>query len=88
MEKYRNANELCDRMSIVRQFTKRPNCQQILDKKYLWALGSDELQINQILNNILEADDQNQEFTVESMIRLRINNKSHNSVSTQYSNYS
>ncbi len=66
MEKYRNANELCDRMSIVRQLEKWPNCEEILEKKHLWALSSSELEFGENLNNTLEPNDQNDDFSIES----------------------
>lgn len=45
----------------------------------MWALSLNELEINEKLNNFLETNDPNEEFSVESMLRLRINYKSNNS---------
>jgi hypothetical protein len=78
MEKYRNAVNLCDRLSIVRQFSKRSNCEVILKEKHLWAKSLNELNINEKLNHFLETNDQNVELSVESMLRLRINHESDN----------
>jgi hypothetical protein len=78
MEKFRNASELCDRMPFVRQFSKPPNYEEILDEKHLWDLSLNELNINEKLNNFLETNDQNVELSVESILRLRINYKSDN----------
>ncbi len=42
--KYRNASDLCERMSYLK-FAKRPNCDKILDEKHLWALGLHEFEV-------------------------------------------
>jgi hypothetical protein len=56
-----------------RKFSKRPNCYQILNEHHLWALCKNELEIDQNLNKILESE--NEDFSVESMIKLRFTYK-------------
>jgi len=73
MEKYRNANNMCDRMS-QRKFSQRPNCEEILDERHLWALNVNDLENDKKLKKILDSDVGN-DFSVENMIRIKLNKK-------------
>jgi hypothetical protein len=53
MSKYQNALKLSHRMTKSILF-KRPNCEEILDSKHLWALDKNELTINDDLKHVIE----------------------------------
>jgi hypothetical protein len=53
MSKYQNALKFSERMTNLIP-SKRPNCEEILESKHLWALDKNEFQINDELRQILE----------------------------------
>jgi hypothetical protein len=52
---------------------RRPNCEEILEKKDLWALNEEELEISDELENIIALKERENELTIYSMLRSEIN---------------
>jgi len=75
ISKYAEAVELY--LKMTRNIpSKRPNCEEMLKEKNMWALSLNDLETNETLNNILKASNEKDVLSIESMVRLRINNKS------------
>ncbi len=70
--KYNAALDLCADM-CYRLSRRRPNCEEILEKKNLWALNKEELEINDELKNIIASKERENEFTIYSILRSEIN---------------
>ncbi len=49
---------------------KRPNCEEILEKKNSWALNKEELEISDELEDIIASKEHENEFTIYSMLLL------------------
>jgi hypothetical protein len=49
---------------------RRPNCEQILERKNSWALN-EELEINDELQNIIASKEYENEFTIYSILRSK-----------------
>jgi hypothetical protein len=52
---------------------KRPTCEEILKKKDLWTLNKDELEFNDELENIIASKESENEFTIYSLLKSKIN---------------
>jgi hypothetical protein len=50
---------------------RRPNCKEILEKKNLWALNKEELEINDELKDIISSKERENEFTIYSILRSK-----------------
>jgi hypothetical protein len=52
---------------------KRPNCEEILERKNSWALIKEQLQINNELIDIINSKERENEFTIYSLLRNKLN---------------
>jgi hypothetical protein len=52
---------------------RRPKCEEILERKNSWALVKEELEINDELENIIASKERENEFTIYSLLRSKIN---------------
>ncbi len=48
---------------------KRLNCEDILQRKHLWALNEQQIEMNDELQNIIASKERQNEFTIYSMLR-------------------
>ncbi len=69
--KFNQSLELCNAMTIRLPF-KRPNCEEILNRKSLWTLNEEELEISDELKNIIASKECENEL-IYSMRRSEIN---------------
>jgi hypothetical protein len=69
--KYKASLELCNEMT-ARLLNKRPNCEEILDKKNSWALNKEELEISDELEDIIASKERENEFTIYLILRSEI----------------
>jgi hypothetical protein len=67
--KFQNAVELYCDMTVLQN--KRPNCEQILMKKDLWALNEEEFGINDELKKIINSKESENDSTIYSMLRSK-----------------
>jgi hypothetical protein len=53
---------------------RRPNCEQILERKNSWAINEEELliEINDELKNIIASKERENEFTIYSLLKSKI----------------
>ncbi len=70
--KYKASLELCNEMT-ARLLNKRPNCEEILERKNWWALNKEALEINDELQNIIASKERENEFQIYSILRSEIN---------------
>ncbi len=70
--KYNESLELCNQMT-ARLPHKRPNCEEILERKNSWALIKEQLQINNELIDIINSKERENEFTIYSLLRNKLN---------------
>jgi hypothetical protein len=70
--KYNESQELYEKMTSNLAH-KRPNCEDILNRKHSWALNTEELEISDELQNIIASKERENKFTIYSMLRLKIN---------------
>jgi len=52
---------------------KRPTCEEILKKKDLWALNEEEFEINDELEKIIDSKESENELTIYSLLKLKLN---------------
>jgi hypothetical protein len=57
----------------ARLLNKRPECEEILEKKNSWALNKDELEISDELENIIASKERENELTIYLLLRSEIN---------------
>ncbi len=69
--KYKECIELCDEMT-ARLAHKRPNCEEVLKRKNLWALNKEKLEINDELENIIASKEPENGLKIYSMLRSKI----------------
>ncbi len=71
-KKYKESLELCNEMT-QRFPHKRPNCEEILERKNTWALNEEEFEIDDELRQelILKMNDENQ--IVFSLLKSKLN---------------
>ncbi len=75
--KYRNLKDLFEDMS-QQNFTKRPNCEDILKNRYLWSMGKNELKnCYEIIKNLIFF--QNPHSFLYHMIDSKLNSNFKNS---------
>jgi hypothetical protein len=72
MPKYQNSLKFSHRMQKAIP-NKRPNCEQILLSKHLWALDKNEFQINYELRRVLEEKSKDKQ-SIYHMICAKLNN--------------
>jgi hypothetical protein len=70
--KYKECLELCNKMTVNLSY-ERPDCEEILKRKNLWALNKEELEINDELENIIASKEREIELTIYPMLRSEIN---------------
>jgi len=71
MNKYKEMSDLCYKMMDTK-YRNRPDCEQILEKKRLWALSSEEFEAREDFEKVLNCDHNNNSF-VCSIIKLKLN---------------
>ena len=52
---------------------KRPNCEEILNRKNKWALNEQQLVINDELKDIIDSKERESESTIYSLLRIKFN---------------
>jgi serine/threonine protein kinase len=67
--KYNESLKLYDKMHSDFPH-KRPNCEDILERKNSWALNKQELKINDELENIIASKERENELTIYSILRF------------------
>ncbi len=70
--KYNESLELCNEMT-ARLPHKRPNCEEILERKNSWALIKEQFEINNELKDIINSKERENEFTIYSLLRNKLN---------------
>jgi serine/threonine protein kinase len=68
--KYNAAVDIYRDMSAVSH--ERPNCEEILKKRNLWALNEEEFEINDELKKIIDSKESENELTIYSMLRPKM----------------
>jgi len=51
---------------------KRPNCEEILERKKKWALNEKEFEINDEFEKIIDSKGRENELTIYSMLRSKM----------------
>ncbi len=70
--KYRNARDLCDRMTQPTS-SKRPKFEEIFSSKHLWALDKNEIKIDNQMKRIIE-DKSKDKQSIYHIIYTKLNN--------------
>ncbi len=52
---------------------KRPNCEEILERKNSWALNEEEFEINDELEKIINSQGSESELTIYCLLRSKLN---------------
>jgi hypothetical protein len=52
---------------------RRPNCEEILEKKHLWSLNEEDFEINDELEKIIDSQGSENELTIYCLLRLELN---------------
>jgi len=68
--KYTELSKLCIEMMDIK-YGRRPDCEQILQKRHLWALSSEEFDARQELRKVLRLNYNTDPF-VYSIINLKL----------------
>ncbi len=53
--------------------TRRPDCEDILKKKDLWALKEEKFKIDDEFEKIIDSKESENELTIYSLLRLKLN---------------
>ncbi len=70
-KKYKESFELCNEMA-ARLPQKRPDCDDILEKKNSWALNEREFEINDELEKIIDSKESENELTIYLFLRSKM----------------
>ncbi len=70
-DKYNNSLSLGNQMTQTLPH-KRPNCEEILERKNKWALNEKEFEINDELEKIIDSKQSENELTIYSLLRSKM----------------